>query len=136
MTPKFWKRFSSDVTSLELPSGISPTVTHSRFEEDWKEFDKLNDAVNGRGPIRWVRSVFEVALTGGAAISLKFWHQNREIVVLLWAVSVGLGLAYMYVMRSRFAHWQCPRCHAEWPGTKKEKDARCRVCGLRLHELA
>jgi hypothetical protein len=132
----FWKRFSSDVTSIEGPLRIPPPLTHPRFEEAWKEFDKLDAAVHGRGPTRWIRSAFDLVLVGGAGVGLKFWHQHRDLVMLLWTGYAGLLLAYTQIMKNRFEHWQCPRCHAEWPGTKKEKDLRCRTCGLRLHELA
>jgi hypothetical protein len=83
-----------------------------------------------------MRSVFELAVVGSAAIGVKFWHQHRDLVMILWASYVGLGLAYMQIMKSRFEHWQCPRCHTEWPGTKEDKDPACRACGLRLHQLA
>ena len=132
----YWKRFGSDVTSIEGPLRVPPTLTHSRFEEAWKEFDRLDAAVHGRGPMKWLRSAFDVTLAAGAALGLKFWHQHRDFVIILLASSAGLGLAYVKIMEARFVHWQCPHCHAEWPGTKKDKDSRCRTCGLRLHELA
>lgn len=132
----FWKRFSSDVTAIEGPLSIPPSISHSRFEEAWKEFDRLNNFVHNRGPIKWIRSTFDVVLAIGAASGLKFWHHNRTIVILLAAIYFGGVLAYTQIMKARFIHWRCPRCHSEWPGTKKEKDSRCRTCGLRLHELA
>jgi len=129
-----WKLFGSDVTSAEARLPI-PSLG-SRYEEAWKEFDKLNAAVHGCGPARWIRSAFDIALLSGAVFGLKFWHEHREVVALVFASYVGFGLAYAQIMKGRFEHWQCPRCHAEWPGTKKEKGSRCRVCGLKLHELA
>jgi len=133
-----WKRFSSDATQTAGPVRIPVPETHhySPYAEAWKRFDKLNAAVHGRGPFRWIRGVFELVLFGGAGVGLKFWHNNRLLVSLLWPCYLGFGFAYMQVIKRRFRHWQCPRCHAEWPGTKNEKDSACRVCGLRLHQLA
>jgi hypothetical protein len=132
----FWKRLSSDATLIDGPLRIPPPLAHSRFEEAWKEFDKLDAAVHGRGPMKWLRSGFDVTLGIGGVLGLKFWHQHRDIVTLAWSAYIGLALAYTQIMKARFVHWQCPRCRAEWPGTKKDKDSRCRTCGLRLHELA
>lgn len=121
---------------MEGPLRIPPPLTYSPYEEAWKEFDKLDKAVKGHGRTKWIRTAFDLILVGGSGLGLKFWHQNRDLVMILWASYVGLGLAYMQIMKSRFEHWQCPRCQAEWPGTKEEKDSACRVCGLRLHQLA
>jgi hypothetical protein len=132
----FRKLFSSDVVSMESPLRIPPPPIQSRFEEAWKEFDRLDAAVHGRGRLRWVRAIFEGVLFGGAGLALKYLHHNRLLLVFLFASYVGLLLVYTQIAKSRFGHWQCPRCHAEWPGTKKEKDPRCLICGLRLHELA
>jgi hypothetical protein len=41
-----------------------------------------------------------------------------------------------FAMRRRFQHWPCPRCNSEWPDYKNGKDSACKVCGLRLHQLA
>lgn len=131
-----WKRFSSDITAIEGPTRIPVPVLHSRFEPAWKEYARLDNAAHGRGPIRWVRGVFEALLVGGGGLGLKFGHQHRALVGFLWVASAGIGVAYLQIMKSRFAHWQCPRCQTEWPGTKNEKDSRCSTCGLRLHELA
>lgn len=132
----FWKRLSSDVTAIEGPLRIRTAPVQSRFEGAWKEFDRLNKFVHNRGAIKWIRSSFDIVLAIGAATGLKLWHQHGPLVLLLAAVYVGAVIAYTQVMKARFIHWQCPRCHSEWPGTKKEKESRCRTCGLRLHEMA
>lgn len=132
----FWKRLSSDVTAIEGPLRIPTTPVQSRFEEAWKEFDRLNNFVHNRGPIKWIRSSFDALLAIGAATGLKLWHQHGPLVLLLAAVYFGGVLGYAQIMKARFIHWQCPRCHSEWPGTKKEKESCCRTCGLRLHEMA
>ena len=85
--------------------------------------------------MRWLRTPVELVLFGGAGLGLKFLHHNRALLMVAVACYAGVLLAYTRIVKNRFEHWQCPRCHAEWPGTKKEKDSRCRTCGLRLHEL-
>ena len=50
--------------------------------------------------------------------------------------SVIIGLFLKQRASNKFAHWPCPRCHSEWPGTKLEKDPACRACGLRLHQFS
>jgi hypothetical protein len=57
------------------------------------------------------------------------------ILVGFAVVCIGEAL-YLLALRKRFRHWPCPRCKSEWPGNKKEKDPACRMCGLRLHQLA
>ncbi len=132
----FWKRFSSDVTAIEGPLRIPPPIGHPQFEDAWKEFDRLNNFVHNRGPVKWIRSSFDALLAIGAATGLKLWRQHGPLIAVLVAIYLGLVFAYTQIMKARFIHWQCPRCHSEWPGTKKEKDSRCRTCGLRLHEMA
>lgn len=132
----FWKRLSSDVTAIEGPLRIPTTPVQSRFEEAWKEFDRLNNFVHNRGAIKWIRSSLDAVLAIGAASGLKVWHQHRPLVILLAAVYFGAVIVYTQIMKARFIHWRCPRCHSEWPGTKKEKESHCRTCGLRLHEMA
>lgn len=132
----FWKRLSSDVTAIEGPLRVPPSVGRSHFEEAWKEFDRLNKFVHNSGPLRWMHTAFDFVLAFGLAAGLKFWHHHRLLVVILGSAALGVIVAYTQIMKARFRHWQCPRCHSEWPGTKNEKDSRCRTCGLRLHQMA
>lgn len=132
----FWKRFSSDVTAIEGPLRIPVSVGRSHYEQAWKEFDRLNKFAHHSGPFKWIRSTFDIVLAAGAASGLKLWHHHRSLVVVLGSACLGLIVVYTQIMKARFIHWQCPRCHSEWPGTKNEKDSRCRTCGLRLHEMA
>ena len=52
---------------------------------------------------------------------------------------VALGLIQLLQSehaKKEFARWRCPRCHAEWGGEKLEKEPRCTICGLKLHQMA
>ncbi len=78
------------------------------------------------------------------------FFQNQEVArkktgvligYFLLAVVLIIATVAMQALRSRWdamklAHWPCPRCHSEWPGTKREKDPRCAVCGLKLRQMA
>ncbi|HET6200571.1 MAG: hypothetical protein ACHQJX_07070 [Candidatus Acidiferrales bacterium] len=131
----FWKRFGSDATSIEGPLRIPPELGYSPYGEAWKEYDKLDRVVHNRGPLRWIRGVFDALVLSGVAFGFKTWKQDRPWIVFAWAAVVGLEMVHAHIMKERFKHWQCPRCHREWTGTSKEKDSACTGCGLRLHQL-
>jgi len=79
--------------------------------------------------------MFDALVFSGAIFGFKTWKQDRIWVALAWAAVIGLDAVYAHIMNERFKHWQCPRCHREWPGTSKEKNSKCSGCGLRLHQL-
>lgn len=124
-----------DVFSFERKPAAPSTTSHFVYADAWAAFDRL-EARRARNAASWMRSLLEILLFGviplaGIVLSKRhFW-----MIGIAWALLVLTEVAYKLHLRSRFVNWQCPRCHAEWPGTKKEKDSVCRVCGLRLHQL-
>ncbi len=63
-------------------------------------------------------------------------RKNAPAFAITWGASLIIGLFLKQRASDKFAHWPCPRCHSEWPGTNIEKDPACRACGLRLRQLS
>jgi len=121
---------------VKVPEPVADVDAYSPYGTAWKEFDKLQKLAKG-GKVRWLDVVWSVILP---AIGLFDPHhiQKRD---KFWLVGAGAAIAVAALLRAqyakqRFLHWPCPRCHAEWPGTKTEKDPQCAVCGLKLHQMA
>ena len=116
-------------------SQIAPAIPNSQapYAEAWREFDHLQTLAE-------MRLWFDLA--DGIAIAIVAAAIRKLDSVTYWTiigVSLVIGaLVATWIRRSatRFEHWPCPRCHAEWPGTKTEKDLQCAVCGLKLHQMA
>jgi len=111
---------------------------YAPYAEAWKEFDKLKKgASGGRGAGGVVEWAVGTAAAFSGMLGIHGWDKlSHKIAVALLLLSVLLYATVRREQRERFRHWPCPRCHAEWPGTKTEKESRCRVCGLRLHQMA
>ena len=109
---------------------------YSPYAEAWKEFDKLQKLAKGNHAawFHWVWGLVIPAL--GILDRHRVPKDDAVWFFAFWAVVGGITLLRAQQARSRFAHWPCPRCHAEWPGTKTEKAPQCAVCGLKLHQMA
>lgn len=120
------------VVAVPAPS----TDAYSPYAEKWKELDKLQNLAKGGGALAWVHWAWGVLLP---SIGLFMPHRvPRKDSVMLFAGFAALGtiqLVRVQIAKARFAHWPCPRCGAEWPGTKTEKEPKCAMCGLKLHQL-
>jgi len=127
------------LNASEISGGVvipkPSTDAYSPYAEKWKEFDKLEKLAKGN-KARWFELLWGVIFP---AIGILDRHRvSRKDTV--WLFALGAAIAVAGVLRAwsakeRFAHWPCPRCGAEWPGTKTEKDPRCAMCGLKLHQL-
>jgi hypothetical protein len=135
----FEKNSGTDIFSLERrprPSIITSTAEpFSPYAEAWKEFDKLQKWSKGEGLPRLVRFAFEILTFGGAAFASSQTKGTKRGFFLFYCGALIAEAIHSMIRRQRFAHWPCPRCHAEWPGTKTEKESACGVCRLRLHQL-
>jgi hypothetical protein len=107
------------------------------YADDWAKFDKLKKGATTGGPFRLVCSAADISVFSIGAFGLHHFSKRHGTMILMaWAALVTLDLFVATSARRRFAHWPCPRCQAEWPGTKTEKDRACNVCGLRLHQIS
>lgn len=110
--------------------------TYSPYAEAWKEYDRLEKQAKGGGAIGLTHWAWGTLIP---LIGLFMPHRvPRKDSLALVAFLAVLGT--MQMLRSQYAkrqlgHWPCPRCHAEWPGKKVEKEPRCAVCGLKLHQM-
>ena len=132
-----WRIFRSEVDPHE---GFNEQLAAARapYAQAWKEFDKLQKRAKQQGVGWWLHMFSNLIypLLGGGAFGVAFWKGHKAYV---FAVVVGLAILAIlkgFSDRHRFAEWPCPRCHSVWSGTKTEKDSACRVCGLRLHQMA
>jgi len=127
------------LNASEISGGVvipkPSTDAYSPYAEKWKEFDKLEKLAKGN-KARWFELLWGVIFP---AIGILDRHRvSRKDTA--WLFALGAAIAVAGVLRAwsakqRFAHWPCPRCGAEWPGTKTEKDPRCAMCGLELHQI-
>jgi hypothetical protein len=134
------KRFEMDIFSLEQrPRAISSMAgaePYFPYADAWKEFDQLQKTAQGRGPLRLVLWIFELSMSGIGIYGLHLAKGSNLMVIAAWGAALSAELLYQFNGRRRFLHWECPRCHSEWPGTKTEKDRACKSCGLRLHQMS
>ena len=123
-------------TGVKVPGPVADVDAYSPYAEAWKEFDKLQKLAKGNHAawFHWVWGLVIPAL--GILDRHRVPKDDAVWFFAFWAVVGGTTLLRAQQARSRFAHWPCPRCHAEWPGTKTEKDPQCAVCGLKLHQMA
>jgi len=117
-------------------SPVAPTRdAYSPYGEAWNEFDRLQRTASGRGPLSWTGWVFDMLLAFGFIFEIHFSKKYAFWLFAGWFVVRTIYFVDLHIKQKRFERWPCPRCHAEWPGTKTDKDLRCKVCGLRLHQL-
>jgi hypothetical protein len=132
------KHFEMDIFSFERTprdaSSAAVVEPYFPYAAAWKEFDKLQKTAQDRGPLRVVLWIFELSMSGVGIYGLHLARGSKLMVIAAWSAAVSAELLYQFNGRRRFLHWQCPRCHSEWPGTKTEKDRACKACGLRLHQ--
>lgn len=131
------------LTDLDIGEGVQvpepETMVHAYlpYARAWSEFDKLQKRAKGATTLGWVHWAAGIILS---AIPVFVSHRIPKKDSVTFAVSL-MALGLIHLLRSRqarreFAHWRCPRCHAEWPGKKLEKEPRCGICGLKLHQMA
>jgi hypothetical protein len=134
------KNLGADIFSFErTPRTISSAAgiePYFPYATAWKEFDKLQKKAQSNGPIRIVISVLELLLFGGGLVGHHLMNGSEFIIIMCWGAALAVELSYWFGGRRRFLHWECPRCHSEWPGSKTEKDRACKSCGLGLHQLS
>jgi len=114
-------------------SHIAPPVLNPQapYAEAWKRFDSLE---------QWAKNAAasEYAMYAVALVTGVLGRSDPRLSYPMMAVEVACGLTLAVIARrarSRFEHWPCPRCHSEWPGKKLEKEPRCAMCGLKLHQM-
>ena len=121
---------------VKVPEPVAGVGAYSPYAEAWKEFDKLQKLAKGNHAA-WFHWVWGLAIPALGILDRHRVPKDDAVwFFAFWAVVGGISLVRAQQARSRFAHWPCPRCHAEWPGTKTEKDPQCAVCGLKLHQMA
>lgn len=133
-------RAETALKAEEISGGIvipqPSTGAYSPYAEKWKEFDKLQKLAKGNHAA-WFHWIWGMLLP---ALGLLDRHRlSKKDVVWLLALGAavgGVGLLRAQQAKNRFLHWPCPRCGAEWPGTKTEKEPKCATCGLKLHQMA
>jgi hypothetical protein len=118
-----------------LPEAAS-SERYLPYTEAWKEFDRLQKAARGRGALSVAITIGDLAVGSMGILGIAHDRKAGFLMIGVWFAIRFLQMLTAAQQRKRFLHWPCPRCHAEWPGTKTEKDPRCRACGLRLHQLA
>jgi hypothetical protein len=125
--------FERATSSVSAPL---PTQQYFPYENAWKEFDRLHKTAQGGDPLRIVVWIFELSVSVVGIYGFHLTKGSNLVVFVSWGAAFVAELFYWMSGRRRFLHWQCPRCHSEWPGTKNEKDGACRACGLRLHQMS
>jgi len=134
-------RAESALNAGEISGGVvvpqPSTDGYSPYAKKWKEFNKLEKSAKSGGKAQLAHWAWGVIFP---AIGILDRHQvpkkGQIGLVVLGALLGVFGFVQAQVAKERFAHWPCPRCGAEWPGTKTEKEPKCAMCGLKLHQLA
>ena len=129
------------LTIFDVGEGVkipAPTTdAQGQYADAWKEFEKLQTYAKGGGALAWVHWGWGWI---PGIVSLFDRHiQTKRFERALFVAIVALGVFTAVRARwasTQLAHWPCPRCSAEWPGKKLEKDPRCPICGLKLGQLA
>jgi hypothetical protein len=122
---------------VAIPEGVAPTDDpYSPYGAAWKEFDELQKLAKNSGPFAWAHWAWGIFLPLLGLLDQRRVPKKDSLGFFL----VFLAAGAFQMIRSQHAknlilHWPCPRCHAEWPGNKTEKDSRCAVCGLKLHQM-
>jgi hypothetical protein len=128
---------------LDVGEGVKipepDTIVHAYlpYAEAWKQYDRLETLAKTGGKIAWAHWAWGFV---ASTIPLLAPHHipRKDSVALVAGVAIfaGIQLLRSGYARRQFMHWQCPRCHSEWPGKKLEKEPRCATCGLKLHQMA
>jgi len=127
--------FSFERKPSSLPAAWEPQFPYAKA---WKKFDQLNELTNGGGRQAWIHWAIGTVMSGGTVFSPGMYRNGKTYalpMLVAFAVSGAIGLTKRTRWRRQLAHWPCPRCGAEWPGTKTEEEPRCAMCGLKLHQL-
>jgi len=116
-------------------SQIAASVFDPRapYAAAWRKFDRLQTVAEMR---LWFEFVDAVAIAIVTDVARGFDSRTYWTIfagTLLFGVLVA---TWMRRSARRFGHWPCPRCGAEWPGTKTEKEPQCAACGLKLRQMA
>lgn len=105
------------------------------YGDAWKKFDKLHKAIKGSGASGWIYRTLDLVMGGTSLYGLHLKKHYVLLILAAWVLAYAIGLSRLQTKKKEFLHWSCPRCHAEWPGSKTDKDSKCKSCGLRLHQL-
>ena len=127
----------SDVgEGVRVPEPETAAHAYLPYAEAWKEFDKLQKRAKGASALGWIHWAWGLAIPGIPLFMSHRIPRKDSVTFILGFVALGLiQLLRSEHAKREFAHWQCPRCHAEWPGNKLEKEPRCAICGLTLHQM-
>jgi len=113
------------------------TDLHWPYAKAWEEFDRLQRYATAGSFLNWGHWLFG-AFNGG--LSLFDPHKHRRVAEQTLFLAVVVTAVFTAVRarwaKTQLARWPCPRCRAEWPGKKLEKEPRCTMCGLKLGQLA
>jgi len=125
------------VRGIYAPATAAPVAldsgTYSPYAEKWKEFDRLQVLAGIPAWADWVAAVLMTIISDIFVHGIRTTGFTINIAIIIVA---GFALRWVRSRASALEHWPCPRCHAEWPGTKTEKAPQCAVCGLKLHQMA
>ncbi|HXX20804.1 MAG TPA: hypothetical protein VEJ46_15475 [Candidatus Acidoferrum sp.] len=131
-----YRRFSGFDIGAGVKVPEASTDAYSPYAEKWKEFDKLQKLAKGGGKIQWFHWLWGMIVPALGIVDRHRVPKKDAIwIVAFWAALGAVAILRAQAAKSRFLHWPCPRCGAEWPGTKTEKEPRCAMCGLKLHQM-
>jgi hypothetical protein len=126
-------------TGVQVPEPVYATSdAFTPYGAAWKEYDSLQKAAKGGGLFGFLAQHWWYGGISGIASMFDPHKHARPLERILFLAAVAVIV--MHAARARWAasqleHWLCPRCHSEWPGKKLDKEPRCAVCGLKLHQL-
>ncbi|MGH9706712.1 MAG: hypothetical protein ACRD5R_08130 [Candidatus Acidiferrales bacterium] len=106
------------------------------YGDAWKKFDRLQAAASGTGLLGRMVWAVDLLLATVGWLGLHVGKHYLLLIFVGWVLIRVLQLLHIREKKKQFLHWPCPRCHAEWPGSKTQKDSKCKLCGLRLHQLS
>ncbi|HKS81882.1 MAG TPA: hypothetical protein VJR23_10300 [Candidatus Acidoferrales bacterium] len=114
-------------------NALSVAPPYLPYSSAWQEFKMLEKA--NRGQRVNLLHMMTTILTGFGTL-FGFHYEKSSRVEFLIGFLALLAFTYFHWRKSRdrFLHWPCPRCGAEWPGDKTQKDSKCKICGLRLYQ--
>lgn len=119
---------ASDIgEGVQVPEPEATVHAFWPYAKAWGGFDKLQKRAKGATGLGWVHWTWGLV---ASTIPLFVPHRIPKKDSVTFVVSV-LVLGLIHLLRSdharrEFAHWRCPRCHAEWPGKKLEERATLR----------
>lgn len=128
------------LTHAEIGEGVripepESIERYGPYADAWKQFDRLQKDAKGANLFGWAHWAF-----GGISGIARLLDPHRRLhwlegTIFVVVVIQGAGQQiWAKIAAAQLEHWPCPRCHSEWPGKKIDKDPKCAVCGLKLHQ--